>query len=609
VTFTVADRRVYRDGQPFTALGVNYHPARAGCDIWVDWDPGAIARDFTRIADAGLNAVRLFLFWRDFQPEPDTVSAEALHRLDTVLALAGEAELVCVVSLFTIWMNGQLLDLPWRAGRNPWRDPVLLDAQDRLARAAAGVLKGRDEVLAVDLGDELWNIDPAGAAALSRAEVAAWQGRLAGAVREEAPGTLVFQANDASGVFGSGPFGCDNADGLDLVATHGFPTWAPGSIESTMSYKATNLTSFLTRVAGAYGPPLVDELGSYGVGETTAAAYLGASAASALANGATGLFVWCWQDISATRDPYRERPLERAAGLHRLDGSRRPAMDAYAAVVAAAGDIAPPRPAPTALYLPQRMRGRGGTYLDSAGGAVGAFYAYLLAKRAHLEFDVTAHDLAGRRLVICPSVTHLTAVDLDRLTAYLDRGGMVYLSLGDHLHAYPGTELTGVELVDFGPPAGKSALCWDDDRWVLDWDTVATRPTTVRPTTARVLAHYPDGSAALVANQVGRGQLVFCTAPFEAALNAPGRLAEGDAHRFYRRLAALAGLAPVVPDGDPEVEIVLSGQRSAVVVNHGDRPARHPFRSAGAEVIEAAEVIEPKGWRIVELSQVQASAG
>ncbi|MFI1418646.1 cellulase family glycosylhydrolase [Streptomyces sp. NPDC020731] len=595
MAFTVRDGRLRKDGEPFLALGVNYHPSGAGCDIWVDWDPETIKADFHRMADAGLNSVRLFLFWRDFQPEPHVVSEQALQRLDAVLAMAAEEGLNCLLSLLTVWMNGQLLDLPWRAGRSPWHDAELLAAQETLAGAVAARLRHHANVLAVDLGDELWNIDPVAARSLTRADVAQWQERLAAVVRSQAPGLPVLQANDASGVFAPVPYGADNSTGLDLIGTHGFPTWAPGSIESTLSYKATSLTAFQVRVAMAYGVVLVDELGSYGVNETTAAAYLGAAAASALANGAAGVFVWCWQDIASTRAPYRDRPAERMVGLHRLDGTPKPTMRRYAEVLARAAELSITfSRAPVSLCLTEGVRHRGSTYLDGADAMTGIFHAYLLARRAHLEVDITTTDTVGRQLVLYPSVSRLTITDLERMTEAAHRGATVYLSLGDHLHAFPGTELIGAEIVDFGLPEGKTELLWGNESWPIRWSATSCRPTTMRTTTARVLAHFPDGTPALVANDIGHGQILFCNAPFEQQLNEPGRLTSGVPHRFYQRLAEVAGVSPLVPDADPDLE-VLVGQRDgravAILVNHGDTPVTAP---------DDGPPLEAKGWRVVD---------
>ncbi|NJP95021.1 cellulase family glycosylhydrolase [Nonomuraea sp. FMUSA5-5] len=598
---TTTDRRLHRAGLSFVALGVDHHPSAAGCRWWVDWDEDALRADFGRMAEAGLNSVRLFLFWRDFMPTEHAVDSEMLARLDIAVRAAGEAGLSCVLSLLTIWMNGQRLDLPWRRGRSVWRDPDLLAAEEAYARAVAKTAHAHGNVLAYDLGDELWNIDEAEALSLTKEEVAGWYRRLADALRAEAPGALVMQANDPSAVFGGGPYGCDNQRELDLIALHGFPPWAPGGIESTLSYKATNLPSFLAAVGSAYGPVLIDELGSYGVHTGTAASFLSAATASVLANGVAGVFVWCWQDIASAAEPYRERPAERYVGLHTLEGTPKPTMGAYRQVLDHATVLTAARaPASAALMLPHRLRGQGTSYLDGAGGAVAAFHSYLLLKRAHVDADVvTSAGLDHHRhdLVMCPAADRLTLDDLDALRAHAERGATVYLSLGDHLHGLPGADLVGAEIVDFRlGDDGKSALCWDDARWPLRWDPAVMKPTTMVATTGRVLASYPDGSPALVEQAVGRGRVLFTNAPLECQFGAPGLLTSSGWHLFYARIAEIAHVRPAVRCEEPDLEIVSGRDGGLVVVNHGEHPISAQLSTAGTRY---AVSLGAKEWTVL----------
>jgi hypothetical protein len=600
MTFTTAGGRLHRDGAPFVALGVNHHPSAAGCRWWSDWDETAVRADFRRMADAGLNTVRLFLFWRDFMPTEQEVDPEVLARLETTLAAAEEAGLACILSVLTIWMNGQLLDLPWRAGRSVWRDPDLLAAEERYVLSVAGVVRGHGNVLALDLGDELWNIDPADARSLDNAQVRAWYERLAVAARERAPGTLVMQANDATAVFGGSPYGCDNQEPLDLVAVHGFPPWAPGGIESTLSYKGTQLPAFLARVAAAYGPSLIDELGAYGVGPRTTAGFVSAATASALANGANGVLVWCWQDLASTAEPYRERPAERFAGLHTVDGTPKPAMAAYRRIVEHAAELTVERaPAEAALYLPRRLRARGASYLDGDGSAVAAFHAYLLLKRAHLNADVVAGGgvRPAHRLVLCPAPTRLVQDDLDDLRSLAESGATVYLSLGDHLHALPGPDLTGAEITDYRlGDDGKSELRWDDEVWPLRWDPAVMKPTTMAVTSGRVLAAYPDGSPALVEQRIGRGRVLFTNAPVECQFGEPGRLTATGWHTFYRRLAGAAGIRPAVACPEPDLEVVPRVGGGAVVVNHSGSTVKTRLL-VGTSPHEVS--LDAQGWTVL----------
>lgn len=584
MTFTAERGRLCRHGAPFVAVGVTYHPSTAGCRLWTDWSPEAVDRDLRRIAAAGLNTVRVFLYWRDLQPRPGAVDERLLGRVRAFVRMAGDHGLACVLSVCTIWMNGQRLDLPWRGGRSLWRDTEMLDEAQRYVGAVAAAVAGLPNVLAFDLGDEISNVDPAEACSLTRAEVAAWQSRLADAARAQFPGLLVTQANDVSGVLGGSPFGPDAATGLDLLAVHGWPLWSPGAIESTRSFKASQLPSFLIRYARRYGPALLDEIGGYGLAEDVLAGYLRVAAASALAAGAAGAIAWCWQDIADHTEPYDERPGERRAGLLRLDGTTKPAFSAWQDVATLGSALAGFRPDPpdVGLYLPERARAGTSSYLDAGSGMIGAFYAHLLLQRAHLRYELTADDdvdLRRFRLLVVPSVARLTLTDLARLRRYVVDGGTLYLSVADHVHGWP-HELAGADPVDFSLLTdGARELLWDGHRWPLAWDTTGLRRIEVRPDGAVVLARFADGSPAVTRNRVGAGQAVVCCAPVEQLLNRPGLLDKTAWHTFYRRLAGLAGISGPQPEPDPDVEVVCGwrgDERLVLLINHGTEPVTVP---------------------------------
>jgi hypothetical protein len=169
--------------------------------------------------------------------------------------------------------------------------------------------------------------------------------------------------------------------------------------------------------------------------------------------------------------------------------------------------------------------------------------------------------------------------------------------MDDHLHGFPGAGLAGVELVDYTlVPAGKAALRWDDEEWPIDWR--ASTATTVRTLHGRPVGHYPDGTPALVVHETGGGRVVFCAAPFERQLDVPGRLDAGAGDRFYRRVAALAGIRPEIDCGDPRVEIVPDARGRVIVVNHAPVEVSTVLRWRSGD--ERALRLEAKDWCVVE---------
>src|SRR5687768_2208673 len=91
--------------EPFL-LGCNYWPRRKAMYWWSDFDAGEVREEFSLIREIGLNIVRLFLLWDDFQPTPDAVSETALANLATVCDIAAENGLGLDMTYFTGHMSG-----------------------------------------------------------------------------------------------------------------------------------------------------------------------------------------------------------------------------------------------------------------------------------------------------------------------------------------------------------------------------------------------------------------------------------------------------------------------------------------------------------------------
>ncbi len=75
--------------QPFI-LGVNYWTRRKAMYWWSDFDAAEVREEFAVIRELGMKVVRIFLLWDDWQPTPDTVSADCLRHLGTVCDIAAD---------------------------------------------------------------------------------------------------------------------------------------------------------------------------------------------------------------------------------------------------------------------------------------------------------------------------------------------------------------------------------------------------------------------------------------------------------------------------------------------------------------------------------------
>jgi endo-1,4-beta-mannosidase len=160
------------------SLGVNYWPRRSAMAMWRSFDPDEIAEDFAHMAALGIDTVRFFLRWFDFQPEPRRMDSPMLGRLELVMDLLASAGLRAMPTFFTghmsgvNWLPGWTLDQATPAGRfrtlteagevpygiGDFYVGALLDAQLYHVREVGRALRGHPAIVAWDLGNEFSNL-------------------------------------------------------------------------------------------------------------------------------------------------------------------------------------------------------------------------------------------------------------------------------------------------------------------------------------------------------------------------------------------------------------------------------------------------------------------
>lgn len=339
---------------------------------WADFDRSEVAADFTRIAAAGLDSVRVFLTWEDFQPTWQDVDREMLDRLITVADLAGRAGLAIVPTLFMGHMSGVNWIPAWALGgserddrfrvisggrvseddlRNWYADDEMAQAQVLLAREAATALAGHEALWAWDLGNESSNcvVPP------SRTAARRWLQRLATAIREADRTALVtigLHMEDLENDRRLGP--ADACETCDLLSMHGYPiyaTWADGSTDEHLLPFLAHITRWLGNgrevLFSEFGLPTY-RTGDRRPGRTTrppsplfvdeeaAAAYTQRALGALRDAGCAGAMVWCFTDYDPAiwgKPPIDLAVHERSFGLWRADGSPKPAVAAIQAFV------------------------------------------------------------------------------------------------------------------------------------------------------------------------------------------------------------------------------------------------------------------------------------
>jgi len=353
-------------------LGVNYWPRCKAMYWWSDFDAGEVREEFAVIREIGMNVVRLFLLWDDFQPEPDSVSKEALENLVKVTDIAAENNLGLDVTFFTGHMSGPnwsprwLLggELPWKGGnewirdvvsagkpvtqgyRNMFHDEMALNATRLLLKTVVSTLKDHPGIWMWNLGNEpdlfAWPITSEAGAA--------WIKEMVGLIKSIDPNHPVTIGLHGDGLHRDNGLRIDKVYAhTDIAVMHSYPMYTPWA-RKPLDPDFVPFTCALTAALSGK-PVLMEEFGGctalpgeatytmkwtetngrereqFMASEEDFAEFLRLTISKLHDSGATGAMLWCYADyVPELWDlpPCQNQVHERFFGLVRPDGSLKP---------------------------------------------------------------------------------------------------------------------------------------------------------------------------------------------------------------------------------------------------------------------------------------------
>lgn len=355
-------------------LGINYFPRRKGIKLWQTFDRGEVRDELAQIASWGVDAVRVFLTWQDFQPGEMHINHRALDDLGTLLALAGDQHLRVLPTLFSGPLDGAFFFPDWCLDPQPLRPsvriisngrevkhgvlrPIFTDnrwlrAQKHLLDELVGFFGNHPAVWGWDLGAwaEQLPMD------LSRTAWEEWVGQMGERIGELSPGRVRTWGLGQRVVTRRFPLGLtalaalldqaaisvftftDPRDPLDLL-----PARFACDLLRTLGVPAPliHALGLPTVAAGAPGEVRPDRVWRaprwiYVASEEEQRAYVAEALRLAFEQGAAGVFLWCYADYSAdlhAEPPYDLALWARTCGLLRADGSEKLVLRALAEFV------------------------------------------------------------------------------------------------------------------------------------------------------------------------------------------------------------------------------------------------------------------------------------
>lgn len=628
-----------RDGRAIVPVGAHHVPVEGP-----DWPwrvgPEAFDAAFAGMAAAGLDTVRIDLLWAAVEPAAGVYDESHLAELDAILASARRHGLYLHPTFFIGGEVGDAYwDVPWRAGRQPHRDPELIRLQAAHVAALAARWRGAPTILAWDLTDEppLWLFPDT-----TDADARAWTTALTAALRATDPDHLVT-IGTASQELGAGPFRADVvATLLDFATVHPYPIYSPALYpDSLLSARMTHAAAFETALAaGAGRPVMVHEYGASSAqfDPELVAGYDRLLAWSAFGRGAIGFLAWCWTDAEPAaygRAPYVRQPHETQFGVTDHHGGLRPRGRVLADLAATvrsigteldglAGDgptAVAAIPVPHEYARPYDSAAYGLT--DAPAGPYepaeriwdperdpsplvrGWLNGFVLAARAGVSVAFPRERLDDQwpetRWLIVPAPLTSTSSSLLHLRTSFWRGAPDHLAAGGCLWlsvsadaAVPGmAALAGCHLADRAPADRPGRLrfvrSWGpfaagDELVLPDGDgSLATRWARLAADDGEVVALDADDGPALVVARRGTGWVATCAAPVELLLAAaPDRHGPADpTWGLYAGFLQVAGIREPAGVDHPDVTTgTLGGPAGGLIAltNHAPTAVRAGLR-------------------------------
>lgn len=582
-------------------IGCNYWASHAGTRMWVDWRPDVIREDLRQLATAGLQLLRVFPLWPDFQPlsllrggggavrqyrhgetplppESDGLSATALERFQAFADMAHEAGLALTPALVTGWMSGRLYVPPAFDGLNVLADPEAIRWQVRFVRGFVRRFRAHPAIASWGLGNECNCMGPVG----SSAQAWLWTHAIAAAIRTEDPSRPVVSSLHGLSPAESRPWRIqDQAELTDVLTTHPYPIFTPYCNQDPVNTLRNGLHATAeSRLYGDIGgrPCVIEEIGTLGpmiCSDDVAADYVRTVLFSAWAHDCRGFLWWCaYNQDRLEHAPYDWNGVERELGLFRADRSPKPVLASLASFRSCLAGL-------PFTALPPRLTD--GVCILSQGQDpwAAAFSAFILARQAGLDlaFRYADQDLPESALYVLPSVCGdqgLSRRAWSRLLERVAQGATLLVTCNDALLS-PFTEVFGLRVKARTKRGGPARLL------------CAGREITVRspfrlellPEGAEVLALETDGNPAFTVHRYGQGRVLFLSVPLELALaELPGAFtpAAPPYHTFYRTAASWLQSPKVACRDVPTVGLTEhpldETARVLVLVNYEPTPAR-----------------------------------
>ncbi len=303
-------------------FGLNYVPSKNWYYCYNDWHLADIRADMGRMAELGIDHLRVMVVWPWFQPNPTAMSGAHLDRFDQLMQAAAAAGLDVMPCIYTGWLSGFHFNPNFLDAEPFYTSDKWAAAQGLYLQALAARMRRHPNFLGFDIGNEIncnWN-------APTR-DGDAWMRRVFGQMHALAPGKVHVNGVDNGPWFKADTFSREALiETQSIVALHCWPFWTGagklgGPLDKPYTHLAAAMAALVRSHAGdARKPVWIQEFGvcSVEMPEADIPRYMDIALEAAVAEGVSWFTWWSSHDVSRS---YEFHPFEYGLGL--IDNANR----------------------------------------------------------------------------------------------------------------------------------------------------------------------------------------------------------------------------------------------------------------------------------------------
>ncbi len=605
-------------------VGVNFWGSKAGVRMWRadEWDESSIEKDVSALAATGVELMRVFPTWSEFQPlmqekkyqgapalllrdggkgeiyDPLWLDPGAVARFEKFCEIAERHNVKLMVSLVTGWMSGTIFAPRIVENRNLITDPEAVMWEGRFARAFVRRMKDKKAIVAWCLGNECNCMG----AAESRAQAWMWLNTISSAIRMEDPSRPVVSGMHSQTSDGFGPQRGDynkwtlqmQGELLDFLTPHPYP--AAFRIEASRgpfncfrnALHPVSQCLFYSAVSGK--PSFPQEIGSLGPRlspDWMSARGMRQQMFTCWAHGLGAYLWWCaFMQTHLDYPPYSECHVEPELGLLHADENRTPKPMAKAIKAfrdfrdSLPFDVLPKYKTDAVCLVSEREE----FYHQTFG-------AFMLSKAAGFDIEFTGNDtreLPDSSFYILPSGKGwgtYSRKTWDELVDRVKKGATLLVSRGFETGYIDWPEITGLEQTTYHK-ARRPSFEFEGRKMSFSDSYTAEQ----KPIDCEVLATDSDGNVVLSEKKLGRGLVIVVNFALEKCVieqesEVVDNSFSNELWRIYAYAALRAGVKRLVRKDDPRLVLTEhpseDGKTLVVAVNTHDEPIECPVEVDG----------------------------